>query len=257
MDNITKSVLTNVFIFVLGIGAGFVIANKVLEDYYSQLAQEEIDSVKETLGNKLKEAKKEQPVETKAEKSTVPLGTEPADEKPDRIAYEHYANQVQGLGYTDTEPAIDEEADDIPKDAAGKTEEDMTDEATLNKYGLHLYDEDNPLADPYVISAEEFADECPQHDKVTLYYYAGDDTLVDEHEEIINDIDGSVGWECFHSLEHEDVVHVRNNRNSIDYEICLIDGDFADQLDFDTDSETKILSPSEQYTKRKKEKNDD
>ena len=42
-----KSTLLKVAIFAVGAATGFIVAKKVYEKYYADLAQEEIDSVKE------------------------------------------------------------------------------------------------------------------------------------------------------------------------------------------------------------------
>lgn len=72
---------------------------------------------------------------------------------------------------------------------------------------------------PYVISPEEFG-EKEHYDTVSLMYYA-DQILADDNDDIIEDIEGTVG---FDSLTHfgdfeTDAVHVRNDEQCTDYEI--------------------------------------
>lgn len=72
---------------------------------------------------------------------------------------------------------------------------------------------------PYVISPEEFG-EKEHYDTVSLMYYA-DQILADDNDDIIEDVDGTIG---FDSLTHfgdfeTDAVHVRNDEQCTDYEI--------------------------------------
>lgn len=87
--------------------------------------------------------------------------------------------------------------------------------------------EDCKKMKPYVISPEEFADgDYPQK---TLTYYA-DKVLADEDDEIVVDIENTVGKESLtHFGEYEDdTVFVRDDDLGIDYEICLDTRRYAD-----------------------------
>lgn len=94
---------------------------------------------------------------------------------------------------------------------------------------LRVYtDEDDPgspredLAEkPYTISQDDFVNGERYFDKITLNYY-DDKTLIEEISgEIIDDIDAAVGWDSLTKFGEyeEDVVFVRNERTSTDYEV--------------------------------------
>ena len=84
------------------------------------------------------------------------------------------------------------------------------------------YETEIPASErPYVISPDEFG-EFEDYRTINLSYYA-DEVLADEDDNIIEDIEGTVGEE---SLSHfgeydDDAVHVRNDRIKCDYEILL------------------------------------
>ena len=86
------------------------------------------------------------------------------------------------------------------------------------------------LADkPYVISPDAFINEQPYYDKITLEYYQDDVLCNALNEEIVTDIEATIGLE---SLNHfgefeEDVVYVRNEKWSTDYEIIFQHRPFA------------------------------
>lgn len=80
--------------------------------------------------------------------------------------------------------------------------------------------EENMSDNPYVIPPEEF--DMEDYDTCSLTYYA-DGVLTDENNDIIENVDDTVGLE---SLNHfgefeDDSVFVRNDKLKIDYEILL------------------------------------
>ena len=83
---------------------------------------------------------------------------------------------------------------------------------------------------PQVIPPDEFGD-CDGYDQITFTYYA-DGILTDELNEIVENVEETVGFE---SLTHfgeweDDAVHVRNDRLKCDYEILLDQRDYADTI---------------------------
>lgn len=86
---------------------------------------------------------------------------------------------------------------------------------------------------PYVITPSQFADEQKEFDKITLLYYT-DRVLIEEMSRgIITDINGTVGYDSLHRFGEyeEDVVYVRNEKISTDFEIIQNDVAFADLYD--------------------------
>lgn len=109
-------------------------------------------------------------------------------------------------------------------DPRAKLMGDYTDR--LQQYG-YLNDEEHPKEEggsdvkekPYVISPDEF-DEMPDYEKVSYVLYA-DNVLTDEFDEIVEDVEGTVGEESLtHFGEYEDdSVFVRNDELKTDFEI--------------------------------------
>lgn len=176
-------------IFVAGAAIGSTATWYYAKKHYEQIAQEEINSVKEKFS-----AKKEPTVvnivnnaDSAEKKAAV------AKEKP---SIAEYAKQLSKEGYTNYSNV------EMPEDH--KKEPDVTEI-------------------PFVIPPEEFGElEDEGYFKVSLTYYA-DGVLADEDDEIVEDVDGWVGKE---SLDHfgeyeDDSVFVRNHRLKIDYEILL------------------------------------
>lgn len=170
--------------FIIGAASGATLAWYLLKDKYETLAQEEIDSVKEVF------ARREQEMKDETVKRNVAEGIKDSDRtKPD---LKEYAEQLKKNGYT---RYSDLSADD----------EGVSDKQTK----------------PYVIPPEQFGDD-ENYDQISLTYYA-DGVLADENDEVIDDVEETVGIESLnHFGEYEDdSVFVRNDTRKCDYEILL------------------------------------
>ena len=86
----------------------------------------------------------------------------------------------------------------------------------------------NANNDPYIIDLDQFNDERPEYDKLTVTYYSGDMTLVDDKEEMM-DISSTVGHEVLDILsEQTPCIYVRNDNRSIDYEVIWVEAGYAE-----------------------------
>lgn len=86
---------------------------------------------------------------------------------------------------------------------------------------------------PKVISVEEYDDpEYDHYDKVTLYYYKDNNTLVDEDDTIIDDPVAYIGDSILKTgfdQNDEKALYVRNTSRGTDYEIGKVFGAFEDE----------------------------
>lgn len=254
-----KILLLKFAIFALGAGVGFLSAKKIYEEYYAQLAQEEIDSVKEAFENRReltvvtsengmtddeyekKEVTGEECSASIKERTNnnVSLVRSFLDGNINEQAKKNY--NLVSMKKDEATIDEDEEVTGGPvTDAAGKTEEEMD-----------LTQVDRTL--PYIIDDREFTEEFDHHDKISLYYYTVDEVLCDEHEEVINDIEEIVGYDedVFAALDMHTAVWVRNEPLCIDYEIISINKSFAEAVHGVGIAE-KNLSPRERYLRNQK-----
>lgn len=186
--------------FIVGASAGSLITWKFVEKKYKQIAQEEIDSVKETYVKMRKndlEAKKADLEAAKAKLHPAePERVETPEVQPEEV--QKYEDVIAKHNYTSYSNNINEKGGDV-----------MTDR-------------------PYVISPDEFGD-YPDYETISLTYY-NDKVLTDEYNEIVDDIDDLIGEDSLnHFGEYEDdSVFVRNDALKVDYEILLDSANYSD-----------------------------
>lgn len=175
---------TKVMIFAVGVTIGSVVTWKLIDRKYKDIAQEEIDSVKEVFS-------KRQPLLVPTEEAQA--NANKAKDKPNIGTYSSRLQEEGYLNYTEY---------------SNTKSEEVTDEMKFNNR-------------PYIISPEAFGEE-DDYDTVSLTYYA-DHFLTDDDNQIINEVDDVVGLESLESFgEYEDdSVFVRNDVLKTDYEILL------------------------------------
>lgn len=177
--------LRNFFIFAVGAAIGSAVTWYIVKTKYEQIANEEIESVKEAFRCKDAEPEVEEPIEPENEHT--------ADPKPEEVA--SYRKMLNTLHYTN-EPEVTE-----------NDEEKGAEEMTEKKSG------------PYVITPDEFGN-IEEYDAISLNYYA-DGVLADDWDEVIEDVDDVVGEDSLNRFGEyeEDSVFVRNDDRCADYEI--------------------------------------
>ena len=186
-----RNKLINVLFLAVGAAIGSAVTWKFLKAKYEQIAQDEIDSVKEVY---LRKSKEDTETLESVKQALEKIGKV---SKPIQDSYEVMKEKISNLGYS----SIDEE---------GKEREQM------------------PIEKPYVISPDVFGD-ADGYDVVSLNYYA-DGVLTDDWGDIIGNVDDIVGEESLtHFGEYEnDSVFVRNDRLKTDYEILKDERNFSD-----------------------------
>lgn len=118
--------------------------------------------------------------------------------------------------YRNREPLANEEVFELEGDEEDEEGEEPT---VVHDFG------------PYVISPDEYGD-MYDYNTAHLTFYAEDEVLSDENDEMIDDIDSIIGLD---SLDHfgdyeDDVLFVRNDKLKTDYEIFYDKGSYYNVL---------------------------
>ena len=190
--------MKNLLCFVAGAAIGSVVTWKLIEKKYKDLADEEIESVKETFKNRKPRITKDEVKET-VEK-VINKWKEPKETVEDIVTIEGYS--------TEDEEGIEEDESNYTIDVDPGVEVIM----------------------PYVITPEQFG-EYGEYGTKTLTYYA-DNVLTDEIDNPITsgEMEIMIGPDALdHFGEYEDdSVYIRDEMNEMDYEILKSEKMFSE-----------------------------
>lgn len=213
--------LFGAIMFAVGAAIGSAVTWKVVKTKYEQIAQEEIDSVKEEYTN-LMQKTKQILLNNATYKGPNDADEAAAMEKEDD---EYYPDDDE-RDFTEQE----RHQIDYYKITSKYRSSDDTEEDDDEEGGKGDEDEVPYINGPYVISPDEFASSPPGFNVQPLSYFA-DGVLADDWG-VKLDIDETIGEDA---LEHfgdyvDDIVHVRNERTEIDYEVSRDPRTYVDML---------------------------
>jgi hypothetical protein len=87
---------------------------------------------------------------------------------------------------------------------------------------------------PHIISQEEFLENEPGHEQISLTYYEADAKLTDEQDDLIDEVEKTTGLDFIvnfgYKSSDERVVHVRNMALALDFEISKSDGSYSREV---------------------------
>jgi len=218
--------------FVAGAVVGGFVAYKVTEKKlrlkYERIAEEDVAAARKFY--------KEGPEYSDPVKLAEQLGAEVASE-PDPL-FEEAVEAVRSYGGGEinevrvTETHVEVEVE-TPEEVADRNifvdhrePEDLFDLAkdTANR---------DPLV-PFIIYHDEFMQNDPEHEQVSLTYYEGDQTLSDERDEPVPDPEATVGLanlERFgHGSKDANLVYIRNETLNMDFSIARSPGKYAHEV---------------------------
>lgn len=200
-----RNMLVKAFIFVAGATIGSTVTWKVVKNKYEQITQEEIKSVKEEYSHLTKLMRME-------------------IDACHRVTEAHTEDEV-----TDNDDSIDNNYDFSEPENNQVEYHKLTSkyrgtpgesESNEEGDGDGIGDDDLPFINgPYVISPDEFASSPPGYSACPIDYYK-DGILADGWGVKLN-IEETIGEDAINHFGDyvDDVVHVRNERTQIDYEV--------------------------------------
>ena len=246
-------------IFVIGSLVGVGCTCKFFKTKYEDYANEEIESVKEMAKKQINELKKIDIIHggdgsnfdiysdkaasiVKEEKEKIARRTKPRDAIAYNNIVSHYNKEANAeVPFQENKPKVEEVEDEKIEDEE-ETEDDLDDDGNPIESDeerlMNLQTSSNQTPqEPFVISPDQFVQECKNYDKITITYYQRDDVLVDEDGEPIIDEKPIIGEALTHfgDMDADDnLVYVRNEKYDIDYEVIKEDLSYAgDILGFD------------------------
>ena len=212
----------------VGGGATYLIANKHFEKKYRDLAEEEIAAVRAAYEEVAKSEEEKKPKSPKEKVDQAFADLEEAQ-------LEQTMEELDAKFARET-PPTDEELEEAARLAAKYDESGQYGHHPDRDYTLRDDVEDPTQWDrsreiPYVITVDEFMMDNREWDKISLTYYSDDDTLADEDDQGVPDVDA-----CIHvpNLAHfgvgsndPDVMHIRNELKEVDFEVTRVEGSYS------------------------------
>lgn len=104
-------------------------------------------------------------------------------------------------------------------------------------YSQENNEEDHNIAAPYTVSPEEFGKD-ETYETVELVYYA-DNILADDMDEMVEDVDSTVGFDSLNSFGEfeDDSVFVKNDQMKVYFEILRSEQKYMDMIRSKTGNE--------------------
>jgi hypothetical protein len=202
-----KLLLTVTAVGLISAGAGAVVGYKIAERNLTVHFEERI--LKETAGMRVFYSQAKQPFDTPEEAlAAMTDKTEEPDGEREQIAYHKIVkSEYEGTKPEDSSPVV--EFAPPPVDA-------------------HVQ---NIFDTPIVIPEDEFHSQESGYMQGTLTYYVQDGALCDETDELIEALDETVGQKNMSQFGHmstdENVVHIRNPRLQLEWEVIRNAGSYA------------------------------
>lgn len=107
---------------------------------------------------------------------------------------------------------------------------------------------------PYIIHHDEYFEAEREFDTIQLTYFEADDTLIDEQNNPITDVDATVGEDHLvmfgRGSKDKNIVYVRNERLEVDYEISRSNGSYLKEV-LGMDDEEDTLRHSDMRDRRR------
>lgn len=191
--------IKKILIFASGLVIGSAVTWKLVKGKYEEIANEEIQSIREYYNQK----------ETSRDEKLIEAETvEVETNKPNIMEYAAKLENERYVSYSD-----------ISKEDPEPEEENKDD------------NEDSVSDKPYVISPDEFG-EFEDYDTINLTYYSNGIVTDDFDEKMTNDeVEAAIGWMNLTKMgEYEpDALHVRNEIRKVDYEILQVTDEYLEE----------------------------
>lgn len=219
--------IKNTFIFGLGAATGAFAAIKLLEDHYAQMAEEEVNEHREYTKKKIDEVIAKYEKDNKEVKEVINKTEDVIKNKYAKLAT-NYNSPAQ------TKPNLADMVENIIEQTEYPREDDDYDELEEEMYEKEAESDglnERLDVDPYLITDEEFTNENRHYEKLTLWYYELDQTLADDNEEIIDNVDQLIGEGTLDNMvDDERTIYIRNDRQGADFEIICLNKSYKEEV---------------------------
>jgi hypothetical protein len=205
----------------VGSGIGYLIARKQLDAKYAQIAQEEIDSVREYYRRMLDGSSCDE----------LEDDDQDNDDTVDAVIAEESYDKTQNFRHSPS-PLVRSSLDENKSEKAKRDYQIHKPQPEVVRARV---DPPEPPVEPgpgpsiYEISDEDYSETHNEYDKISLYYHRFDGILCDEQEELVDDIGRTISVEIEEGLFNRNgAVYVRNDNIAADYEIVIMNSSYSE-----------------------------
>lgn len=271
-NNPKVAVVAAVFGAVAGGALGYFVAQKKLKQFYIDLANHEIADAKEFYSNFYKvdnEGVTMSPKDVMVERHGVEAAAEALQSYEGRPAGPSEEPVFEGEPYDEVvneahirkmQAKLAEEIKS-KKSVAEEDIEEINDKAAAinifvdNTFDLEEESKYRTADKPYIITHDEFYDSDREYDNHLLTYFEVDDTLVDDTDKPLENVDQLVGEDNLvrfgSGSRDKNIVFIRNEHLGIDYEITRSKGSYLEEVLGMTDDEPGTLKHSDNRDRRR------
>lgn len=241
---------TNAKLFLIGLSglalgavASYAINVKRLEKKYQAIADEQVADVKERYSAR-------RVIPAKPDLDTLADNADAQDHAEEIIRESGYRNYNAPVSITE-DPIEEQTVTEAIMEAAAPIKRNVFESDNPDTYFDFEEEMERREArpdDPFVITQEEFNDNDTGNDQTSLTYYDGDDVLTDSNDQVVDNIDKTVGVENMlrfgHGSGDPEIVYIRNPKLGLDIEVAHSDGKFAKEvLGFDDELQHSSRRP--------------
>ena len=226
--------MTDSKVFLVGVGgllagaaAGYFLAEHRLRKEYADLADEEIELMREHFG-RTREPKEEfnHPEQDIHEAQLRETKIVTVDKASDLVDKSDYETTVYNRYFQENDEPTEGEKDKVDDEVEEGPPVKPNPNVMLDDFKLSDHDKRARKANmPYVIHSEEYSNEETGYSQSTITYFPDDDILLDENDDILEEIEMYVGT---HNLTRfgersgdPNIVYIRNPRFEHEYEVVL------------------------------------
>lgn len=228
MNKLTLSIIVGSASAVAGAITGYFVAMKYLDTKYSVIYEEKLNTELSIIrkAQQKQEARRNKNFVSVSREDLRDLGIVPSDGKPIELTETEY-HKIAKSDHVE-EPTDDEEVE-LDEDGDPIDPSEVADEYWMDT--PDFWDE-KPAT---IVSLDEYRDLPPFFDPVTFHYYAEDDVLVDDGDQIVDDITHVVGEALTKfgpeaaalSDGDEDAVYVVNGQMSLAIEVVRFNQSYS------------------------------
>jgi vacuolar-type H+-ATPase subunit H len=226
--------------FAAGAAIGSVATYYYTKDKFESEANEAINDYRDSANKRIKAAEERiREIEEENDEDSTDISkddNQDSNPNPEDVDYTKFYDEDSEVKSSnalvdEVNRLTDEIAEDDDEDTSTTYDETIEFAAKIANKQQEAIDENRK---PYPISARQIEDECGWYSKLTYSYFKNDDIIADEHDDEIPADKAYilVGTEFKHlfgiNKEDPEVVYIRNDQKSTDYEICLDTRSFID-----------------------------